>query len=121
VIETSGVYAIAVTPFHDDDRIDDASTARMVEFYSGCGVTGLTILGVMGEAHSAPSSATRAACHPASRNRLPHRPRVLLNLANRGSGRMPHTLDRKRKVTRSLDRRQCARTARGFLLRWLFG
>jgi 4-hydroxy-tetrahydrodipicolinate synthase len=50
MIETSGVYAIAVTPFHEDGRIDDASTARMVAFYRGCGVTGLTILGVMGEA-----------------------------------------------------------------------
>ena len=44
------VYAIAVTPFHDDGRIDDASTLRMIEFYRSCGVTGLTILGVMGEA-----------------------------------------------------------------------
>jgi 4-hydroxy-tetrahydrodipicolinate synthase len=46
----SGVYVIAVTPFHDDGRLDEASTDRMVEFYRGCGVTGLTILGVMGEA-----------------------------------------------------------------------
>lgn len=46
----SGVYAIAVTPFHDDGRLDMASADRMVEFYRDCGVTGLTILGVMGEA-----------------------------------------------------------------------
>ena len=46
----SGVYVIAVTPFHDDGRLDDASAERMVAFYRGCGVTGLTILGVMGEA-----------------------------------------------------------------------
>jgi 4-hydroxy-tetrahydrodipicolinate synthase len=50
VLEIPGVYAIAVTPFHDDGRIDDDSIVRMVEFYRGCGVTGLTILGVMGEA-----------------------------------------------------------------------
>jgi 4-hydroxy-tetrahydrodipicolinate synthase len=50
VSEASGVYAIAVTPFHDDGRLDDASAGRMVEFYRGCGVTGLAILGVMGEA-----------------------------------------------------------------------
>ena len=50
MIDASGVYAIAVTPFHDDGRLDDDSAARMVEFYRGCGVTGLTILGVMGEA-----------------------------------------------------------------------
>jgi 4-hydroxy-tetrahydrodipicolinate synthase len=50
VLEVPGVYAIAVTPFHDDGRIDDDSATRMVEFYRDCGVTGLTILGVMGEA-----------------------------------------------------------------------
>jgi 4-hydroxy-tetrahydrodipicolinate synthase len=50
VRETSGVYTIAVTPFHDDGRLDDDSAVHMVEFYLGCGVTGLTILGVMGEA-----------------------------------------------------------------------
>jgi len=46
----SGVYVIAVTPFHDDGRLDDASADRMVDFYRGCGVAGLTILGMMGEA-----------------------------------------------------------------------
>jgi 4-hydroxy-tetrahydrodipicolinate synthase len=46
----SGVYVIAVTPFHDDGRLDDASADRMVDFYRDCGVTGLTILGMMGEA-----------------------------------------------------------------------
>jgi 4-hydroxy-tetrahydrodipicolinate synthase len=46
----SGVYVIAVTPFLDDGRLDEASADRMVDFYAGCGVTGLTILGVMGEA-----------------------------------------------------------------------
>ncbi len=46
----AGVYVIAATPFHEDGRIDDASTDRMVEFYRECGVTGMTILGMMGEA-----------------------------------------------------------------------
>jgi 4-hydroxy-tetrahydrodipicolinate synthase len=48
--KASGVYVIAVTPFHDDGRLDVESTDRMVDFYRGCGVTGMTILGVMGEA-----------------------------------------------------------------------
>ena len=48
--KASGVYVIAVTPFHDDGRVDDASTDRMVEFYRECGVSGMTILGIMGEA-----------------------------------------------------------------------
>ncbi|MFL6451225.1 MAG: dihydrodipicolinate synthase family protein [Bryobacteraceae bacterium] len=45
-----GVFAITVTPFHPDGRLDAQSVDRMVDFYLGCGVTGLTILGIMGEA-----------------------------------------------------------------------
>jgi 4-hydroxy-tetrahydrodipicolinate synthase len=45
-----GVYAIAVTPFQPDGRLDTASVDRMTDFYLSCGVTGLTILGIMGEA-----------------------------------------------------------------------
>lgn len=46
----SGVFAIAVTPFTDTGEIDFASVDRMVAFYRGCGVNGLTVLGMMGEA-----------------------------------------------------------------------
>lgn len=45
-----GVYAIAVTPFHPDGRVDAGSVARVTEFYLRCGVSGLTVLGIMGEA-----------------------------------------------------------------------
>ena len=45
-----GVYVIAVTPFRDDGALDEPSTDRVVDFYLGCGATGLTILGMMGEA-----------------------------------------------------------------------
>jgi len=45
-----GVYPIAVTPFHPDGRVDGASVDRMTDFYVECGATGLTILGIMGEA-----------------------------------------------------------------------
>lgn len=45
-----GVYLIAVTPFTDTGELDLVSTDRMVDFYLSCGVTGLTILGIMGEA-----------------------------------------------------------------------
>lgn len=45
-----GVFVIAVTPFTEAGAIDAASTARMVEFYLARGATGLTILGMMGEA-----------------------------------------------------------------------
>jgi len=45
-----GVYVIAVTPFRDDGALDLESTDRMVDFYLARGVTGITVLGVMGEA-----------------------------------------------------------------------
>ena len=48
--EAKGVYVIAVTPFHADGRIDFDSTDRMVDFYLDAGATGLTVLGMMGEA-----------------------------------------------------------------------
>jgi len=46
----SGVYAIAATPFHPDGRLDTASVDSLTDFYVASGVTGLTILGIMGEA-----------------------------------------------------------------------
>jgi 4-hydroxy-tetrahydrodipicolinate synthase len=45
-----GVYVIAPTPFHDDGRVDEASTDRMTEFFLEAGCDGLTVLGVLGEA-----------------------------------------------------------------------
>src|SRR5438067_12777389 len=45
-----GVYLITVTPFTDAGALDLASTDRMVDFCLEKGVTGLTILGIMGEA-----------------------------------------------------------------------
>lgn len=46
----SGVYVIAPTPFHEDGRVDEASTDRMTDFYLEAGCTGITVLGMMGEA-----------------------------------------------------------------------
>ncbi len=48
--ETAGVYVIAPTPFAEDGGLDLASIDRLVDFYLGCGVDGVTVLGVMGEA-----------------------------------------------------------------------
>ncbi|MGB3407534.1 MAG: dihydrodipicolinate synthase family protein [Jannaschia sp.] len=45
-----GVFTIAVTPFLPDGAIDWDSVDRMVEFYVAQGASGLTILGMMGEA-----------------------------------------------------------------------
>ncbi len=48
--QTRGVYIISVTPFTDEGAIDWASVDSLVEFYIRCGVSGVTILGMMGEA-----------------------------------------------------------------------
>lgn len=45
-----GVFVIAVTPFMPDGSIDMESCDRMVDFYLEAGATGLTVLGMMGEA-----------------------------------------------------------------------
>lgn len=45
-----GVFTIAVTPFLPDGALDWDSIDRMVDFYIEKGATGLTILGMMGEA-----------------------------------------------------------------------
>src|SRR5688500_12142123 len=46
----NGVYIIAATPFTDDGAVDTASLDRLMDFYIGCGITGVTVLGIMGEA-----------------------------------------------------------------------
>jgi 4-hydroxy-tetrahydrodipicolinate synthase len=45
-----GVFTIAVTPFLPDGALDLDSIDSMVDFYVEKGATGLTILGIMGEA-----------------------------------------------------------------------
>ncbi|TAM66919.1 MAG: dihydrodipicolinate synthase family protein [Microbacteriaceae bacterium] len=48
-----GVWGVVATPFIGDDRrVDEDSLARLVEFYGTVGATGLTVLGVFGEAAS---------------------------------------------------------------------
>lgn len=46
----NGVYTIAATPFHTDGSVDTASVDSITDFYLKCGVSGITVLGVMGEA-----------------------------------------------------------------------
>jgi 4-hydroxy-tetrahydrodipicolinate synthase len=48
---TNGVYVISVTPFTEQGDIDWPSVDSVVEFYIARGVSGITILGMMGEAH----------------------------------------------------------------------
>lgn len=46
----SGVFPISATPFTDDGALDLKSAEGLTDFYLGHGATGLTILGMMGEA-----------------------------------------------------------------------
>jgi len=46
----AGVFTIAATPFLPDGALDPESVDSMVDFYEAKGATGLTILGMMGEA-----------------------------------------------------------------------
>ncbi|MBF6136959.1 dihydrodipicolinate synthase family protein [Nocardia otitidiscaviarum] len=48
--DTSGVFAIAPTPFDPGGDIDFESLTRLVAFYESIGVAGLTLLGQLGEA-----------------------------------------------------------------------
>jgi 4-hydroxy-tetrahydrodipicolinate synthase len=54
-----GVYLIAVTPFTDNGELDLASTDRMVDFCLEKGVSGLTVLGIMGEANKLTAQESR--------------------------------------------------------------
>ncbi|MCG2591677.1 dihydrodipicolinate synthase family protein [Ramlibacter sp. XY19] len=54
-----GVYLITVTPFTDSGALDLASTDRMVDFCLEKGVTGLTVLGIMGEANKLTAEESR--------------------------------------------------------------
>lgn len=48
--DASGLFPIAPTPFHADGRIDEASLDTLMERYIAAGATGVTVLGIMGEA-----------------------------------------------------------------------
>ncbi len=51
MIAWSGIFHILATPFRDDGVLDTEGLPRLVEAALGTGVTGLTILGIAGEAH----------------------------------------------------------------------
>ena len=55
-----GVYTICPTPFHADGALDLGSIATLVEFQIEAGVSGLAILGFLGEAHKLSNAERRA-------------------------------------------------------------
>ncbi len=82
---TSGVFAIAPTPFLPDGRIDDVSLDRMTDFYAEAGCTGVTVLGIMGEAPKLdPNEAVAVASRVIRRSRLP----IVVGVSAPGFGAM---------------------------------
>ena len=59
--KTRGTFPIVPTPFAADGKLLLSDIARLVDYYEACGVTGLTILGVFGEAFKL-STEEMAAC-----------------------------------------------------------
>lgn len=56
----AGVFIISATPFTDEGELDLDSADRLVDFYLDNGVSGITILGMMGEAQKlAPDESMR--------------------------------------------------------------
>jgi 4-hydroxy-tetrahydrodipicolinate synthase len=55
-----GVCTIALTPFTQEGDLDEESIDSLSEFYVDSGVHGITILGIMGEAHKLSDAERRA-------------------------------------------------------------
>ncbi len=68
----AGVVPIVPTPFHEDGRIDETSLDRLIDFFGACGVSGLTLLGQLGEAPKLePREAMSIVSRVIKRTRLP--------------------------------------------------
>jgi 4-hydroxy-tetrahydrodipicolinate synthase len=86
---TNGVYIISVTPFTDQGDIDWASVDSLVEFYIAKGVSGATILGMMGEAHKLAETES-AAFAKYFIERVAGRVPVIVGVSNAGVDSLAH-------------------------------
>src|ERR671916_2516320 len=59
-MDLHGVCTIALTPFTEEGELDEESIDSLAEFYVDSGVHGVTILGIMGEAHKLSDAERRA-------------------------------------------------------------
>jgi 4-hydroxy-tetrahydrodipicolinate synthase len=50
-VSLHGVCTIALTPFTEEGDLDEASIEALAGFYADAGLHGVTVLGIMGEAH----------------------------------------------------------------------
>jgi 4-hydroxy-tetrahydrodipicolinate synthase len=51
MIEWSGVFHVMATPFRDGGELDTSGLPRLIEAALATGITGVTLLGIAGEAH----------------------------------------------------------------------
>ncbi|MET3583056.1 4-hydroxy-tetrahydrodipicolinate synthase [Mesorhizobium robiniae] len=71
-VDAKGVYPIAATPFNADLSVDYDSVDRLTEFYQDAGATGMTILGILGEAQKLePEESLTIARRVIARSRVP--------------------------------------------------
>ncbi|MER9140419.1 dihydrodipicolinate synthase family protein [Mesorhizobium sp. M0047] len=71
-VDAKGVYPIAATPFNADMSVDYGSVDRLTEFYQDAGATGMTILGILGEAQKLePEESLTIARRVIARSRVP--------------------------------------------------
>jgi 4-hydroxy-tetrahydrodipicolinate synthase len=78
-VDTKGVYPIAATPFNADMSVDYDSVDRLTEFYQDAGATGMTILGILGEAQKLePEESLTIARRVIARSRVP----VVVGISN---------------------------------------
>lgn len=88
----AGVFIIAATPFTDDGDLDFASLDRATDFYLEAGVTGMTILGMMGEAQKLSASESRLLAQRVIR-RVDGRVPVVVGVSNPGFAAMRELTD----------------------------
>jgi hypothetical protein len=90
-VDTRGIYPIAATPFNADMSVDYNSIDRLTEFYQDAGATGMTILGILGEAQKLePEESLAIARRVISRSRVP----VVVGASNPSFAAMRRLADR---------------------------
>ncbi|RDE09549.1 dihydrodipicolinate synthase family protein [Pelagibacterium lacus] len=81
--QARGVYVIAATPFDDNGAVDQDSINSMVDGYLAAGVSGITILGMMGEANKL-SEAESKSVITGVLNRVDQRVPVVVGVSSAG-------------------------------------
>ncbi len=79
----AGVFIISATPFSDDGSLDLDSVDGLVEFYLEKGVSGITVLGMMGEAQKMAPEESEAFLERVLR-RVDARVQVIVGVSNAG-------------------------------------